>query len=127
MYLKLSKADLKRPEIKALIVQSPEKTQQQSTVSSSQISVKTELSDINLSMTTDTSPTVSPVATGTKTQPTQQTVNTPQPDQTKVPVASMPYPSMYLVAGSYPPAYFPVGEEVVATSPYGSLPRVARR
>ena len=106
---------------------SPEKTQQQLTVSSSQISVKTELSDVNLSMTTDTSPTVSPVATGTKTQPTQQTVNTPRPDQTKVPIASMLYPPMYPIAGSYPYAYFPVGEEVVATSPYGSLPRVARR
>ena len=96
-------------------------------MSSSQISVKTESSDVNLYMITDTSPTVSPVTTGTKSQPTQQTVNTPQPDQTKVQVASMPYPSMYPVAGSYPPAYFPVGEEVVATSPYGSLPRVARR
>ena len=83
------------------------------TVSSSQISVKTELSDVNLSMTTDTSPTVSPVATGTKTQPTQQTVNTPQPDQTKVPIASMLYSSMYPVAGSYPPAYFPVGKKLL--------------
>ena len=124
VYLKLSKADLKRPEIKALIAESPEKQQQQATVTSSQISVKMDSSDVNISMTTDTSLGISPVITGTKTQ---QTIIPPQPDQTKVQVGPMPYPSTYSVPGNYPPAYFPGGEEVIVTSPYGSIPRVARR
>ena len=123
VYLKLSKADLKRPEIKALIAESPEK-QQQATVTSSQISVKMDSSDVNMSMTTDTSLGILPVITGTKTQ---QTVTPPQPDQTKVQVGHMLYPSMYSIPGNYPHAYFPGGEEVIVMSPYGSIPRVARR
>ena len=54
-----------RPEIKALIAESPEK-QQQATVTSSQISVKTDSSDVNMSMTTDTSLGILPVIIETK-------------------------------------------------------------
>lgn len=78
-------------------------------------------------MTTDTSPAVSPVMTGMKIQVTQQLVNTLPTEQTKVPVTAMTYPSMYPIAGNYSPAYFTSGEEVVVTSPYGSIARVSWR